>query len=275
MPISKQQIDDLMNSKMYWDDNELMHEDVNDFVDNWFVTKAKEESSINFLKNEKEEEDIDVEAGIQEESKTIPSEELEDEKRELPKTLLNDEELIKRNLSEIAKWEKNIEHAYKDSKGYITTGKGIRSDNQKFYHSLDWIHKDTQKKGTYKEIEDDFQSIKNAPVKNYKASFYSPYTILRLSEEEIERQTINHLKSDLKQIRNNVNDFDKLPPELQDVIIDIQYNTGHIESFVLFQKAIKEKNIRDMIKESHRKDVSKERNKAIGQKILNISNWDY
>ena len=83
------------------------------------------------------------------------------------------------------------------------------------------------------------------------------------------------MKNDLKQIRDNIKNFDKLPPELQDVIIDIQYNTGHIEKFPLFLKAIQEKNIRDMIEQSHSKHISKERNKAMGNKILKITDWDY
>ena len=110
---------------------------------------------------------------------------------------------------------------------------------------------------------------------NHKADFYKDYTFLRLSNEEMDRQTFQHLKNDLKQIRDNIKNFDQLPPDLQDVIIDIQYNTGHIENFPLFLKAIQEKNIRDMIEQSHRKGISEKRNTAIGKKILSISNWDY
>lgn len=273
MTASKKQIDDLINSNMYWNDNEPMHKEVNDYVRNWFTENEKEEKIKKEDEEKKEESNFESEA-LKKNENILP-EPSKEEKTTLPKIAITDDDLVKRNLPEITKWEGAIDHAYKDKKGVVTTGKGIRSDSTDFYHSLDWRNKDTQAKGTYDEVESDFQSIMNAPIGNYTADYYRNYTLLRLSNEEMNKQTLKHLEEDLKQIRDNIKNFDKLPPELQDVIIDIQFNTGHIEKFNLLQKAIQEKNIRDIIIESHRKDIPEERNKAMGKKILKITDWDY
>ena len=84
-----------------------------------------------------------------------------------------------------------------------------------------------------------------------------------------------HLKNDLEQIRRTIPNFDKLPSGVQDVVIDIQYNTGHIETFPKLIQAIQDKNIRSVAEESHRKDVPETRNLDMIQKILQIIDWEY
>ena len=106
-------------------------------------------------------------------------------------------------------------------------------------------------------------------------SFYEKFTKCRLPTEEIYRKPIEHIKKDMPQIRRNVKNFDKYPWQIQDVIIDIQYNTGHIENFPRFLKAVEEKDLNEMIKQSHRPDVQADRNQGIIDLLKSIKNWDY
>ena len=246
MPVSEEQIENLMMSDMYQNANNPLHDDVNNFVTDWF----KESTRNDFEKNALEQ------------------------KAPTPAPTISDDELIERNIAKIQEHENTKNFAYKDSKGFVTVGDGLNVSDPILYHSLDWRRADGTK-ATPEEIEQDRQNILSAPVGNYDANTYRKDTSLRLSNAEIHGQTVAHLRTDLAQIRANIPNFDNLPPELQRVIMDIQYNTGHIEKFPLFQQAIRDKNVRVMIEESHRRDVSRDRNKSMAQEILRITNWDY
>ena len=251
MPIPYNQITNFMNSKMYQDKKHPAHKQANDFVDAWFKNNADKLDENNNFK----------ESAISKSSVSEP--------------LVLDDELIKRNIPEIKKHEGVKDFPYKDTKGIITVGGGLNVDNFDKYASLDWVNKNTGQKATPDEIKADYTSIKNTPSGNYQANFYKKYTDLRLSDTEINEQMTNHLKSDLTQIRRAVPNFDKLPAGVQDAVIDIQYNTGHVENFPKMIQAIQDKNIRSVAEESHRKDVSPERNQDTVQKILQIFDWDY
>lgn len=240
-----------MNSKMYQDKKHPAHKQANAFVDAWFHEYADKLDENNHFK------------------KSVSG------KTERVKTLISDEDLIKRNIPEIKKHEGVKDFPYKDTKGIVTVGGGLNVDNFDKYVALDWIHQKTGQRATPDEIKADYDSVKNMPSGNYKADFYKKYTDLRLSDVEINKQITDHLKSDLTQIRRSIPNFDKLPAGVQDAIIDIQYNTGHIEKFPKMIQAIQDKNIRLVAEESHRKDVSQNRNQDMLQKILQIIDWDY
>ena len=231
---------------MYQNANNPLHDDVNNFVADWFKESVKG----------------DFEKASLEQKSSEP----------LPK--ISDDELIERNIAKIQEHENSKNFAYKDSKGVLTVGDGLNVSDPALYHSLDWRHPDGTK-ATPEEVEQERQNILNIPAGNYGANFYAKNASLRLSGEEIHKQTVAHLRDDLAQIRANIKNFDDLPPELQHVIFDIQYNTGHIEKFPLFQQDIQDKNVRGMIEESHRRDVSRDRNKSMAQEILKIRDWDY
>ncbi|MBR5130334.1 MAG: hypothetical protein IKV03_03835 [Alphaproteobacteria bacterium] len=251
MPIPYHQITNFMNSKMYQDKKHPAHKQANDFIDVWFQNNADKLDENNNFK----------ESVVSKSSVSDP--------------LVLDDELIKRNIPEIKKHEGVKDFPYKDTKGIITVGGGLNVDNFDKYASLDWVNKNTGQKATPDEIKADYTSIKNTPSRNYQANFYEKYTVSRLSDAQINKQMVDHLKSDLAQIRRAVPNFDKLPTGVQDAVIDIQYNTGHIEKFPKMIQAIQDKNIRSVAEESHRKDVSQDRNQDMIQKILQIIDWDY
>lgn len=183
-----------------------------------------------------------------------------------------DEEIIKRNIFEIKRYEGITNYPYKDTKGIITVGCGLNVNKIGQYTLLNWIEKEANKKAPLLAIKKDYNSIKNAPVGNYRADFYQKYTCLRLSNAEINKQMTDHLKHDLKYIRHIIPTFNTLPSCLQDVILDIQYNTGHLERFPKFLNAIHHKDIDSMVKECHRKGISEQRNREMVQKILQVVN---
>lgn len=79
----------------------------------------------------------------------------------------------------------------------------------------------------------------------------------------------------MPQIRRNVKNFDKYPWQIQDVIIDIQYNTGHIEKFPLFLKAVEAKDLNEMIKQANRPDVQASRNQRMIDLLKSVKDWNY
>lgn len=244
MSIPYHQIMNLMNSKIYQDKKHPVHKQVCVFVDAWFQNNAdKLDENNNFKENMLQK---------------MPS----------VNTPISDDELIKRNIPQIKHYEGVKEFPYKDTKGIITVAGGLNVNHFNKYASLNWIHKSTGQKATLDEIKTDYEYIKNAPSGNYKADFYKGYTNLRLSNAEIDKQMMDHLKNDLIQIHRTIPNFDKLPTGVQDAVIDIQYNTGHIEKFPKFLRAIQDKNVRAMVEESHRKAISENRNWDIAKKIL-------
>lgn len=186
----------------------------------------------------------------------------------------SDAELIARNIKRLIKEEGNYPYPYKDTKGIITTANGKNINSYEKFRSLGWEDKNGNK-ASDELIQENYKRLQKAPAGNYTANFYKQYTEIRLSQEEINKITEEHLQSDLDFIRKHVSNFDNYPKEIQDIIIDIQYNTGDIRKFPLFLKAVEDKELDDMVKQSHRKDVSKNRNNGIKDMLMGITDWDY
>ena len=102
MPIEYNQITNLMNSKMYQDEKHPAHKQANAFVDAWFKNNAHHLNENNHFK------------------KTAVS------KSAIPTSQISDEDLINRNIQEIKKHEGVKEFPYKDTKGIITVGGGLK-----------------------------------------------------------------------------------------------------------------------------------------------------
>ena len=184
-----------------------------------------------------------------------------------------DYELIMRNIKRMEKLEGIKPYGYKDTKDVITVAKGINANTRDAYHAFDWRNQSGEK-ASYEEVDIDYNNLRAAPAGKLP-SFYEKFTKCRLPTEEIYRKPIEHIKKDMPQIRRNVKNFDKYPWQIQDVIIDIQYNTGHIENYPRFLKAVEEKDLNEMIKQSHRPDVQADRNQGIIDLLKSIKNWDY
>ena len=91
MPIEREQINDLMDSSMYWKDDDPLHEDTYNFVKGWFEKNTTEnedsEDKEKFGSNPLEENE-GLLFGIKEEE-YIPQK---------PRIQATDDEIIKRNV---------------------------------------------------------------------------------------------------------------------------------------------------------------------------------
>ena len=184
-----------------------------------------------------------------------------------------DYELIMRNIKRMKNLEGVKPYGYKDTKDTITVAEGVKANTREAYHAFDWRNQRGEK-ASYEEVDADYDNLRGAPS-GQLGSFYENLTKCRLPEEEMHRKPIEHIKNDMPQIRRNVKNFDRYPKQIQDVIIDIQYNTGHIERFPNFLDAVERKDLGAMIKESYRPDVQADRNQEIINLLKSIKNWDY
>ena len=101
---------------------------------------------------------------------------------------------------------------------------------------------------------------------------------MTLNDEEINKLLKQHLQDDIKYLQKEFPDFASYPPELQNVLLDIKFNTGNVsqENWPKLRKAIDEKNLfgdERIIDNVHRKDVGEDRNLWAEQQIRNIKSW--
>ena len=186
---------------------------------------------------------------------------------------LNDEEIIFRNIPLIVKEEGIVDYPYKDTKGYITVGAGLNVDDYEIFCNMPWLNND-ETPASITEIEKSYQSLLSLP-KGKLPIFYKKYTSIHLSSEVIYDKIEKHLKNDMAFIKENINEFYKYPPAIQDVFIDLQYNTGNCLQFVRFREGAQTKNLDKMITESYRPDVGKNRNESIINRLKANKDWNY
>lgn len=175
-------------------------------------------------------------------------------------------ERLKRPLMEGYK-----DYIYIDSEGYISTGVGANIDNKADFMKLDWRIGDRLATNIEKETAyNDFVKLKH--LKNYKAETFKKQSNLRLSEETINSLLENHLRKDLRALREGIDGFDDFPLELQEVLLDIRFNTGNLarSNWPKLRKALDEKNLTEILNNIHRKKISDERNKWAEDKIKSI-----
>ena len=218
-----------------------------------------------------------------------------------------EEKLLRHMADVIVESENDIKHPYLDSKGLITIGKGNNINRWEQFKSVEWMignRPATEKevKAMYDELcrqrerlqkeYDEVQEFKrlhpaeyakwpkskrkdNGPF-NYTADYYTKYTNIRVSQEEIDYHTFTHLQNDYDVLKRTFTDFDNQPLSFKEAVFDIQYNVrGGINSFGKFIDAYNNfmlthnKNYFDeMLKESGRKDVDNERNIKTVERIL-------
>lgn len=178
--------------------------------------------------------------------------------------------------SVIKEHEHSVEFPYKDHKGYITVGLGSNVDNPEKFNSIEWKDKNGQSVSK-EDIDRYYQELKNMQNGNFKATMYKNKTPLRIPENEIRRLYEEHLNEDLDYLRKTFKDFDKFPAEMQNVLIDIKYNTGNVEAdrWPELHKAISERDLENIQKQVHRKDVGKERNQWAIETLRKIKKLDY
>ena len=203
----------------------------------------------------------------------------------------SDKELTERMLPVIKKMEKPLDYIYIDTTWNKTTGAGANVDDWNTFNKVNWkvdgrSATEEEKRATF----DYFDKItskgkQNVDKKgklleknNNKADFYSNKSQLRISSNETDRLLRNHITEDIKYLQKEFSDFASYPPELQNVLLDIKFNTGNVsqENWPKLRKAISEKDLfgkEGILKNVHRKDVGADRNLWTEQQIRNIKSW--
>ncbi|MBQ9035410.1 MAG: hypothetical protein IJ099_05565 [Alphaproteobacteria bacterium] len=194
-------------------------------------------------------------------------------KKPLSNNELNDEEIILRNIPLIIKEEGIVDYPYKDTKGYITVGAGLNIDDYEVFCNMPWLNSYNEPASTA-EIRKSYQDLMPQP-KGKIPVFYKKYTSIHLSKEIIFDKVKRHLKNDLSFIKDNIDEFYKYPPAIQDIFIDFQYNTGNCLQFVRFREGAQNKDLDKMIIESYRPDVGKSRNESIIKRLKANKDWNY
>ena len=209
----------------------------------------------------------------------------------IPSSKFSDKELTERMLPVIKKMEKPLDYIYIDTTWNKTTGAGANVDDWNTFNKVNWevngrSATEEEKRATF----DYFDKItskgkQNVDAKgklleknNKRADFYSNKSQLRISSNETDRLLRNHITEDIKYLQKEFPDFASYPPELQNVLLDIKFNTGNVsqENWPKLRKAISEKNLfgdEGIIYNVHRKDVDLKRNNWSEQQIRNIKSW--
>lgn len=98
---------------------------------------------------------------------------------------------------------------------------------------------------------------------------------MRINEAEMKRLFRPHIEEDLKYLRKEFPDFDTFPENLKDVLLDIKFSTGNVSrgKWEKLRRGIDNKNLKEILGNVHRKDVSNDRNVWAEQKIKDIEKW--
>lgn len=208
-------------------------------------------------------------------------------------SLLNhfsEDELLERMMPVIRRMEKPLDYIYIDTTWNKTTGAGANVDDWNIFNRINWeidgrLATEEEKRAVFDIFQNEInQGLKNKDAKgnviknNKKASSYLDYSQFRLATGEIDRLLRNHITEDIKYLKKEFPDFASYPPELQNVLLDIKFNTGNVsqENWPKLRKAIAEKNLfgdEGILQNVHRKDVGEDRNSWAEQQIRNIKSW--
>ena len=201
-----------------------------------------------------------------------------------------DEELIERMTPILYQMEEPKNHIYIDTTWNKTSGIGANVNDWDTFKNINWqinerAATEEEKRAAFDVYQKDIDmGLKNKDAKgnviknNKKADAYKSYSQLTLNDEEINKLLKQHLQDDIKYLQKEFPDFASYPPELQNVLLDIKFNTGNVsqENWPKLRKAISEKNLFDdegVLKNVHRKDVGADRNYWAEQQIRNIKSW--
>lgn len=187
-----------------------------------------------------------------------------------------DHEIRERMYPIIKAHEGNKNFPYKDSVGKITIGTGINIDDEDKFRSMEWM--DEQKRRIRPDDAVKYRNVLHEMEgNNYKADYYEDKTPLRIADEEIRRLYDMHVNNDLKELRDTFKDFDRFPPELQNVLLDIKYNTGNVLpiNWPNLHKAIAKRSIKGILDNVHRYQVGIKRNQWAEDEIRKIKRLNY
>ncbi len=201
--------------------------------------------------------------------------------------LVSAQNLIDRAVTRLARIEGSKNHAYIDSTWNKTVGIGENVDDWNTFNSVNWKIGDIpateeQKRVAFNMLQSDIiagrQNIdaEGKVIKNDRsADSYSNYSPLTIDATEKYRLLNNHLTKDTRYLYREFPEFDTYPRQLQDVLLDIKFNTGNVsrDNWPILRGAIDQRNLDVMAVNVNREDVNQERNNWARDQILSIENW--
>ena len=180
-----------------------------------------------------------------------------------------------RNHLENKNGEDFVENVYLDTNGKISTGIGLNINDFDTFMKINF--EINNRAATYNEKLETYNKFielkkRNEYGKKYDAEHYKEYSNLRINHKIAKDLMNKHTLNDLKKLREGIEDFDKLPLALQEVLMDIRYNTGNVSklNWPKLREGIRTKNLSLIADNVSRKDISAERNKWARDKILSI-----
>ena len=156
------------------------------------------------------------------------------------------------------KYEGNRNYAYLDSanKPNVTIGCGLNVDaNPK----VKLINRHTGEELTNEQKQNEIANLRSKYIPNYKAEYYKDKSVLGINSDEHDKYLLDKYKNierEIKTLKNNEN----FTEEQMNALYDIGFNVGSLNRFPKMKKAINENNWYRAAKESHRKNISSERN---------------
>lgn len=174
--------------------------------------------------------------------------------------------------------EDTVEHIYLDIFGNITVGAGKVINDEKTFMAVNFeVNGRPATVAEKREAYQTFQKLRrnNMFGRTKKANDYEKYSPLRVTPQTIENLLDRHVRNDIRQLRKGMPEFEHLPMALQEVLVDIRYNSGAIteKSWPKLREAIREKNLSKIIERLNRPDIPEKRNKWAREKIRSIKDW--
>lgn len=163
-----------------------------------------------------------------------------------------------------------------DTEGKITIGIGTNINNRQTFDKIDFMV--DGRPATIQERQkawDTFQDLKRKGKygRKYGATYYAQYSSLRITNQKIYEYCEEHLKKNVATLKEEFTDFDNFPIELQEVLLDIQYNTNDFakedkdNKWPRLRESIKTRNFGLMVNNVNRWQVQKSRNDWAKDKI--------
>lgn len=180
------------------------------------------------------------------------------------------------------KHENNIEWMYLDTKGYVTVGVGLMLPNEEAAIKLPFykLVGTGQRPATEHEIRQAYRKIKTMPygqnigAEKFDPKEYTAYDDIFIDKSVGLQKLRTRLPEDLKSLRRKFKDFDSFPLEVQQALLDMEYNLGPTKfrdekgKWPKLFAAVRREDWVEASRESHRKDIQESRNDDIRDLFL-------
>ena len=179
---------------------------------------------------------------------------------------------------EVGVLEGNVEHMYLDTKGNVTVGKGKLLSSGADAAALPFMLRGNETLATEDEIRAEYEVIAAMQSDQGKvASYFEDFTTLTLSQLDIDKLVVEHMRGDLEALLRMFPEFGNYPLPAQIALWDMIYNLGPSRLRNLFPKmrqAILDADWEEAANESHRDGPSVERNQFVFDLFMDAAQED-